>query len=345
MSSGFVSLAVLMLVAALGLVVWPLWRKGASPRATLPALALVCALPVAAALLYKVWSNHDWAEPAAADSPAAMVARLARRLEREPDDKPGWLQLGQSYLVLGQFPMAARAYERADRLAAGTDATAVLGWAEALFRSDEKEIEGRAGRLFERALALDPASGKAQLFAAIAAQRRGELPLARERFVQVMASGPPADLRSAIEAQIAQLDSLVAVAPQAGRQPAAPASANGSSPVARVRVTIQLGGGLKSADFESAPLFVLARHPGEPGPPLAVQRLPARFPQDVELTAADAMLPGRELVAGETVEVVARLSRGGAPTAAAGDPFGMIRYAVGKDARVSIMIDQITPAR
>ena len=54
---------------------------------------------------------------------------------------------------------------------------------------------------------------------------------------------------------------------------------------------------------------------------------------------------GRELVAGDSVEVVARLSRNGAPTASAGDPFGMIRYAVGKDARVSIIIDRITPAR
>ncbi len=344
MSSGFVSLAVLMLLVAVALVVWPLWRKGSSPRSTVAALALAGAIPLAAVLLYKVWSNHDWAEPAVADSPAAMVARLARRLEREPDDKPGWLQLGQSYLVLGQFPMAARAYERADRLAAGTDATAVLGWAEALFRSDEKEIEGRAGRLFERALALDPLSGKAQLFAAIAAQRRGELPLARERFIRVMESGPPADLRSAIEAQITQLDGLIAGGPLTAREAAAPESTHASS-AAQVRVTVRLGAGLKSADFESAPLFVLARRPGEPGPPLAVKRLPARFPQDVELTTADAMLPGRELVAGDTVEVVARLSRSGAPTASAGDPFGMIRYAVGKDARVGITIDQIAPAR
>jgi cytochrome c-type biogenesis protein CcmH len=335
LSPGFVSLAVLMLIVAVALVVWPLWRDESSPRATVAALALVCAMPLAAMLLYRVWSNHNWTEPVVADSPAAMVARLARRLEREPDDKPGWLQLGQSYLVLGQFSLASRSYQRADRLAGGTDATAVLGWAEALFRSDEKEIEGRAGRLFERALALDPASGKALLFAAIAAQRRGELPLARERFVRVMETRPPADLRGAIEAQIAQLDGLIA----------RPLESTHTSSAARVRVTVQLGGGLKSADFKSAPLFVLARHPGEPGPPLAVKRLPARFPQDVELTAADAMLPGRELAAGDTVEVVARLSRSGAPTASAGDPFGMIRYAVGKDAQVSITIDQITPAR
>jgi cytochrome c-type biogenesis protein CcmH len=150
-------------------------------------------------------------------------------------------------------------------------------------------------------------------------------------------------LRGAIEAQIAQLDGLLAGGPQAARD--APKNPGAGSAAARVRVTVQLGKGLKLSDFESAPLFVLARHPGEPGPPLAVKRLPARFPQDVELTAADAMLPGRELVAGDTIEVVARLSRSGAPTASGGDPFGMIRYAVGKDARLSIVIDQITPAR
>lgn len=52
-----------------------------------------------------------------------MVARLAERLENEPDDVDGWLRLARSYVVLGQQDLAAQALRRA---AAVTDAPAEL---------------------------------------------------------------------------------------------------------------------------------------------------------------------------------------------------------------------------
>ncbi len=334
MTPWFAGLAGLLLVGAIAVVVWPLWRRGGSPRANRAVLLLICGLPLCAVVLYRAWSNFNWAEPApAVDSPANMVARLARRLEREPQDVDGWKLLGQSYLVLGQNPQAARAFQRADRLRNGADADAVLGWAEALFRDDEAEIEGRAGRLFERALTLDPTSVKANLFAAIAAQRRGELQLARDRFTKVLGAAPPEELRTAIQAQLAQLDRTLG------------GGSTAVSGTAKVMVTIKLGRKWQAAQFAQTPLFVLVRRPGQPGPPLAAKKLAAVFPQQVELTSADAMLPGSEITAGETVEVVARLAAGGTPTPAAGDPFGIIQYKVGQDARREIVIDQISPSR
>lgn len=46
----------------------------------------------------------------------AMVARLAARLEQQPDDADGWARLGRSYLVLGQPEKARDAYARAVKL-------------------------------------------------------------------------------------------------------------------------------------------------------------------------------------------------------------------------------------
>lgn len=337
MSAGFLLLAGLLLAASIAVLIVPLWRRGAEPRPTVQVMLLICCLPVAATLLYRTWSNYEWSQqPLSADNPADMVAKLARRLEKEPDDRQGWLMLGRSYLVLGQTSQAARAYQRADRLSGGTDPEALLGWAEALFRGNEAEIDGRAGRLFERALELDPNSSKALLFGAITAQRRGELQLARDRFVKVQAGEPPAELKEIIAQQITQLDAQLATD---GGTTAKDISA------AKVMVTVKLGSKLGGLAVQDLPLFVLARRPGVPGPPLAVKRLAAQFPQTVDLTAADAMLPGNELKAGDTVEVVARLSRGGAPTAAAGDPFGVLKYVVGRDSRLDLTIDQLTPSR
>jgi hypothetical protein len=94
---------------------------------------------------------------------------------------------------------------------------------------------------------------------------------------------------------------------------------------------------------QDALLFVAARDPRSPGPPFAVKRLPARFPVDVELTAADAMMESRRISPGQQLEVVARVALGGTPTATRGDPFGQVSYHVGKDGRLNIVIDRLAP--
>lgn len=48
----------------------------------------------------------------------SMVARLAERLEEEPENLEGWLRLAQSYLVLGREPDALAALRRAEPLVA-----------------------------------------------------------------------------------------------------------------------------------------------------------------------------------------------------------------------------------
>ncbi len=45
-----------------------------------------------------------------------MVNRLAERLEENPDDLDGWLQLANAYKVLGEQKNAVSAYEMASTL-------------------------------------------------------------------------------------------------------------------------------------------------------------------------------------------------------------------------------------
>jgi len=52
----------------------------------------------------------------------AMVARLAARLEQQPDDFDGWARLGRSYMVLNQPAKARDAYARALKLKPGDPA-------------------------------------------------------------------------------------------------------------------------------------------------------------------------------------------------------------------------------
>lgn len=341
----FVLLSAALTMIAVAAVVIPLVRRGSSATTPAPwaALGAGALLLVGSAALYVGWSNWPWPGAAAADSPQQMVGRLARRMERDPGNLQGWLQLGNSYVALQEYHLAIRAFGKADELSGGKSAEALTGEAEALALTDESELDGRAGRLIERALLIDPDSGKALFFGATTAERRGDLPLARQRFARLLAMNPPDNLRPLLERQLRMIDEKLA----AGPAPAAPAQkGSASAPTAAggavVRVNVTLAPSIARVT-DGAPLFVFVRDPQQSGPPLAVKRLESHFPQTVALTPADSMIPGRLFSAGQNVQVVARIARTGNPVGASGDPFGEVSYRVGKDGLASLVIDRLTP--
>jgi len=334
----FVLLAAALTAGGIALLAIPLLRGGPQAPAPAPwtALAVAGVLAVGAAGLYVTLSNWSWRAAPAADSPETMVAQLARRLEKNPDNLDGWLMLGRSYVALQEYPLAYRAYARADRLANGSNAEALLGEAQALAMSDPTELDGRAARLIERALVVAPDNGKALFFGALVAVRRGDLPLARQRYTKVLALNPPDAVRRFLEQQLAAIDRQ---APGGAAAVSGTASA-ASAPAVRVRVTLSP---VLRQSVGTFPLFVFVRDPAHPGPPLAVRKLSSEFPQTVELTPQDSMVAGRSFAAGDRVAVVARIARSGTPVGASGDPFGEITYQVGKDGLATLTIDRLTP--
>jgi cytochrome c-type biogenesis protein CcmH len=194
-------------------------------------------------------------------------------------------------------------------------------------------------------LTLAPQSPKALFYGAAAAIQRKQLPLARQRFVTLLAENPPDNVRPIIQNQINAIDQALGVAgqPAAGSAGAsAPASAV-SGTAARVQITVKLAPTVNSGGKTDAPLFVFVRDPRAAGPPLAVKRLQARFPQTVDLSAADAMLAGHAMQVGQDVEIVARISSSGGPLARSGDPFGAVAYHVAASGAVTVVIDRLTP--
>jgi cytochrome c-type biogenesis protein CcmH len=309
-------------------------RTDARPAAGVAAAGMLMVLLLGGAALYAAFSNYTWVEmPDVAETPAAMAAKLAKRLAAEPNDLEGWLTLGRTYGTLEQFPLAVRAYQRADRLANGQNAEAIVGVAESLLAQDFDQIRGAAGHLFDRALVIDPGNPKALLYSAYAALSRGEVPAAREKFQRLLTLNPPQQIRDIINKQLVALEGAEAGqgAPEQG------------ATTAKVAVHVTLAPSLAGKVPTGAALFVAARDPKSPGPPFAVKRLPASFPVDVELSAADAMLESRRITAGQQLEIVARVALGGTPTATSGDPFGQVSYHVGQDKKLNIVIDRIAP--
>jgi len=337
----FILIAGTLAAGAAVLVVLPLLRRrqDARPAAAVTAVVWLLVMLLGGAGLYAAFSNYTWTDNTrVADTPAAMTARLASRLARETGSVDEWLQLGRSYVVLGQYPLALRAFQRADRMANGTNAEAIMSTAEVLVQQDVEELRGRAGRMFERALEVDPGSRKAKFYSAFAALGRDEPALARQRFDEMLADERDPDVRGLLEKgrdSARQQEARLA----GGDAPAAAPNSAG----ARIAVHVTLAPDLAAKVPAGAALFVAARDPQAPGPPFAVKRLAAQFPVDVELTAADAMMPSRRIAAGQQLDVVARVALGGTPTASSGDPFGQVSYHVGRDGRLNIVIDRLAP--
>jgi cytochrome c-type biogenesis protein CcmH len=339
--SSFLIVAALMAAIAAAIVAVPLMRDRKSRLIGGLAAFLVAA---AAAGLYPLWSNWDWHAPVQAQSvPApdvlAMVAKLEQHLREDPNDVAGWLMLGRSYLALQRLEDAVSAYERARRLA-GNNTEAALGLGEAISLRAGGQISPEASQLFEEALKLAPNNPKALLYGGFAAASRDDRALARSRWQALKDLHPPPQIEEMLDARIAALG----VTEEAGTN-ASPtgtsASAQGSAPV-QVTVNIHIAPALKSRLKPETPLFVFAREPDSRGPPLAAKRLTSEaIGTQVQLSAADSMMPGRVLVAGRRVSITARVSFSGRPIPAAGDLYGELSYDVGHDGALDLVIDRV----
>ncbi len=343
--TAFAVIAALLAAAAIALLAWPLAgprRAGDSrPPARLAAAAVAIGLPVAAVLVYAMASNWDWDAPPPQPSPTLTapdlqraVAELRAKLAEQPDDVEAWKLLGRSATVLGDYALARDAFSEANTRTGGRDAEAVVGYAESLVLIDEREIDGQAALLFEQALALAPDNPRALWYGGITAYRRGDLALARQRWVELQEFDLPPDLRQVLA------ERLAALGPADGGPP--PAAGAADAP-AGVELTITLDPALAARAPPGATLFVIARR-GEGGPPLAVQRRAAgSWPVNIRLSDADAMLPGMSLAGSGPLTLIARISASGQPVAASGDLFGEVSYDFASARPASITINRVVP--
>ena len=333
MTAGFVAICVVLVLAALACVAPPLWRDRGKPASTAALTATCLLVPVMAALIYLQSSNHEWAhtglEAGEAGSPPTveeLIGPLRARLEASPADPRGWMLLGVSYIQVERYPEAVQAFDRVLELTAGVDTDALMGKAEALILGNPERLLGEAGEMVEQVLAADPANPKGLWYGGLRASATGQDVVAVQRW-RTMLEGPVTpEVRAIVEGELNRLGAgvdtgAVAAAASPGTPAAGTAAASAAAPAAAAEnVTLRLSLGPPASPPAGAVLFIVARIPGQPGPPLAAKRVDsARFPLEVGLSDADAMLPGATISDQAELAITARLSAGGQTTRGAGD--------------------------
>jgi cytochrome c-type biogenesis protein CcmH len=325
---GFVIWAALCAAGAALFLAWPLLRarRRAAPAERGVGAIAGLLLILASGLLYPLWSHYPWGAVPAADNES--IEPLLKATVEHPEDLQAWLNLGGAYLKIEQWPLARRSFQHADHLGHGSNAAALSGLAETMLFQNGGNETPAATELFNRALQLDPHSPQALLYTGVALLNAGDLESARARFTSLRDLAPPPAVMDALDKQIAAIDVEIA------RLRPDPATA--------MHLLVELAAPLAGQVPTGASLFVFVRSP-QGGPPLAVKRLPATFPQPLELSATDAVIATHSFTAGQTVHVIARISAAGTPTASAGDLYGEITAVAGKAGQRKLLVDRRSP--
>lgn len=221
--------------------------------------------------------NGGQAAPAAATQTAAaqeaggdieaLVKKIEKRAEENPNDAENWRMLGWSYYNMGRHKDAVASYRRAvDLQKDNPTLKALLG--EAMVTEAGDRVTDAAMAVFNEVLAINPNDERARFFKGVSKAEKGDVAGAIDEWIDLYKIAPAdaawaADLRSRIEdtAQKAKLD---VSAKLAGAKPAGPASA-------------------------AAPAATAAAHPGAatPGPtPADVEAAKDLKPEDQQAMVA-----------------------------------------------------------
>ncbi|MBT8084249.1 MAG: tetratricopeptide repeat protein [Woeseia sp.] len=317
-----------MAVAGALCVCWPMYRqkKKLTPSVFLAAVAVVA---LSVAMYAQIGTPAAPPGVAAAPSVDEMVASLAARLEEDPNDVAGWKMLGRSYFQLQQYDKAVAAYEQALQREGGSDAQTSADLGEAMLLTRDEQMAMRASELFEAALVAAPQNPKALFYGGIAAIERGDRELAADRWEALLAQSPPPNVQAILRERISEWRGLPAVVPT-------------NETAAGITLDVSVAASARNALGTGATVFVIARDPAQPSPPIAVTRRKlTELPATITLTDADAMIPGRTLGQFAALEVLVRASKTGEPLPQAGDWFGSAQIAMPQQGTVEIAIADV----
>jgi len=310
-------------------------------------LLIIPALPLCAVLLYQQLGSVELIDrlqqAKSAQPPPAqpqtqppgsiedMVAKLAERLQQQPDDLKGWVMLARSYTILKRYSEAEAAYGNALRLG-GENANLLADYADAMVMANNGRFNDQAGTLLTRTLELDPGNLKGLWLAGHWKNQSGAYAEALDYWQQAAAKLPPGSEDAAvIEQQINSVQAKLGItAAPATAVAAIPADAGTTATAdtasgAALSVSVALDPQLAASAAAEDTVFIFARATQGPRMPLAIVRKQVKdLPVTVTLDDSMAMMPAMKLSNFEQVDIGARISKSGNAMPESGDLQGVV---------------------
>jgi cytochrome c-type biogenesis protein CcmH len=332
------------------------------------ALVIGAAVPVIAGLLYAKLGAPDAFSPLATPPQNQhqlsgaqiddMVAKLAARLEKEPDNIDGWVMLARSYYQQRKFPEAARAYDKLTQLLPN-EADLFADYADALAMAQGRKLGGKPMELVNKALQLDPNQWKALAMAGTEAFDRKDYKAAITYWERLKANAGDEPIGKQIQASIDEARQLAGLPPSAPTAPVAPVAAASSkaapAPAAKVNVpaaaagkgvsgTVTLEKSLAAKVKPTDTVYIIARAAQGSKMPAALITRPVKdLPLKFTLDDTTSMNPQVKMSAFPEVILVARVSKSGSAMPASGDLEGLSKPVKVGSSGVAVTIDRALP--
>lgn len=310
----FLLLAALVAVTAIGWVLWPMTRDGKRGW-----LTLVAIMAVATVALYRLVGTPEGMHPQAIAAPQSLeegVIRLQAALKEDPQRADGWALLARSQNELGRKEDAAASYLRAVQLAPDEPGLLVEA-AQARAQIADHQLDDLTLQWLQHARQLAPDNERAAWLIGIAQRQRGQ----NEQAAQTWEGLLPRLEAAAASALRVQIDSARAAAglPVMNAAESATESIESANTLI-VNVRLDPDFAARARLRGDTSVFVIARIPGGPPMPVAVQKHALQdLPLTVTLGDGDSPMPTQKLSALREVEVFARLSASGDATRQADD--------------------------
>jgi len=304
----FIALAVLLTLAVLAGVLWPLWRES-----RMLVIGGVVALGLATFALYRVTGTPASIEQAANAMPVsleAVIAELRAELKRNPNQPEGWQLLGKTLASEGKLAEASDAFAQAVKLLPDDPNLLVEAAQARLYASPDRKLDAQAIAWVRHALSQQPGHQRALWLLGISQRQNGQPAEAAKTWEPLLSQVDPATaatLRQQIDA--ARGEAGLPPLPAAVVEPAAQtASAN----ALMVKVALDPDFASRVRLRGETTVFVIARIPGGPPMPVAVEKHTLQdLPLTLTLDDGDSPMPTQKLSALKEVELVARLSASG----------------------------------
>lgn len=332
---GFVIAGLVLAVLVLAYVLHPLWRTR-----PIAGIAVIAGLTLATGLTYFAVGTPAALDSAQRRAPETLddaITQLEAELKRDPNQIEGWRLLARARVAEGEPAKARDALMRAltlmpddpDLLAEAAEMRAIS--------APGRQFDAEGVAMLRHALDQESMHQRARWFLGIA-QRQAKQPAEAARTWEPLLAVVDGRTAESLREQIN------AARGEAGMAPLPPAAASAPAAGPDLKVKVALSPALAAKLPADASLFVIARQPGGPPMPVAVEKLAAaNFPVEVTLDDGDSPMPTMKLSQLDQVEVLARVSASGNAIPQAGD-FEAVAKPAGKDAgTIELLIDQVRP--
>lgn len=274
-----------------------------------------------------------------------MIQQVEEKTKSDPNDAAAWVMLGKTYAVVGHWPEALAAYEKAMKLK--PDVPSIMtGYAEALAVSRNRALAGEPIKIVLQALEKDPNDAKGLELAGISAFQERSYAKAAFYFKHLYKQLPPDSpyAQDILEAQkeatrlsrqaLTDMDNLADPAAKADKAAGVGATLHG---------VVDIAPALKSKVKAEDVVFLFARSATGGAPVAALRSTAGKFPLEFELSDAMAMNPDNKLSNFKTVTLSARVSKSGDPMGGAGDLEGTLSGIKVGARDIKLTIDKVRP--